>query len=547
MERSVLFPEPSQQTEILGLLRSHSSSPSDLTTSALADELVRYDKGISRLRAQLAAAEADYGVLQQHYERVFSLAAPIRRLPSEVLLQLFEECGDSMEADYDPEYPAPLLRSPSISDELACLARKPLLTVAQVCVRWHGIVMGTPTLWNTLELDSIELWSDKKSVRKTEALLKLILDRGGRTPLTFSISAFQGMHCAGGFELLAQHSERWQMARFYCRAADIRALRSVKGRLPLLETLALEVHDSSAYAMEPFELAPRLKRFTMGGHLLPAPAATYLHQLDTFGFLGQDVVQISNAVSFMSRLPHGLDVRLELFLGRWTRYNNNLPNILPATTSNIAGLSIDTRDYFKPEECVAALSDIFTSLTLPHLRALKFVSEEAPSSLMYWAHSPFLALATRSSFSTNLNSLHLCDVVVTEADLLDALAVLPALQDLEISDHRVVRHHGVDRLLITDSLLTALTLTPTPDAPRFVPLLRSLLCHSILQFDDHVFLEFVLSRRRPATESDSVPFASRLYWWPGHRRALDVGVAAQLRELCIRKELVWDFARAALW
>ncbi|KAJ6480562.1 hypothetical protein C8R47DRAFT_1018915 [Mycena vitilis] len=542
MERSLLFPDPSQQAEILGLLRSHSPSTSDLTISALADELVRYDKGISRLRAQLAAAEADYGVLQRHYDHVSSLAAPIRRLPPEVLLQLFEECGDPVEADYDPESPAPLLRSPSLSDEMARLARKPLLTVSQVCVRWHDIVMGTPTLWDNFELYSMELWSDKKSARKAEDLLKLILDRGGRTPLTFSLFACGGMQSAGVLELLAQHSERWRTARFFCRAADIGALRSVKGRLPVLETLELEVQNSLSCTMEPFQFAPRLKSFTVGGYLPPSTAAPYLHQLDAFGVLGLNVTQISNTVSFMSRLPDGIDVSLELFLDGWTDNSN-----LPAATSNIARLSIETRDYFEPEECVAALSDLFTSLTLPHLRTLNFVSEEAPDSLMYWAQSPFLGLAARSSFSTNLHSLYLCDIIITEAELLDALAVLPALQDLGISDHRVVIAHGVDRLLITDSLLASLTLTPTPNTPRFLPLLRSLLCHSILQFDDHVFLEFVRSRCRPASGSNNIPFASRLYWWPGHRRALDVGVTAQLRELRIRKELVWDFARAALW
>ncbi|KAJ6542869.1 hypothetical protein B0H19DRAFT_885237, partial [Mycena capillaripes] len=92
-------------------------------------ELQRYENEIPRLRAQLARAEADYDALKQHYSDVHSLLAPIRRLPSEILVQIFEEC------EGPPQ------------NQMAHLAQKPLLVVSQVCARWHEIVLGTPTFW----------------------------------------------------------------------------------------------------------------------------------------------------------------------------------------------------------------------------------------------------------------------------------------------------------------------------------------------------------------------------------------------------------------
>ncbi|KAJ7901403.1 hypothetical protein B0H13DRAFT_2663988 [Mycena leptocephala] len=503
---------------------------------ALSEELVRFENEIPRLHAQLEKGKP-ICLSQGAYERVCSLLAPIRRLPSEVLVQIFEECEVQTAQDQNA-----VVNRHSLEGQLARLARKPLLMVSQVCVRWHEIVLGTPTFWNTIELHSVDLWRTEQCVPNALALLKLALERSGNTPLIFGISIMRGMDCTKVLKLLAQHCERWKTVSFYCRWSDLQNLRSVKGRLPLLETLEVEVYDSSVDMVHPFEIAPRLKNFVVGGAFPPTVTAVHLDKLHTFGCLGQDPMRVPTALSFMSRMPHGIEFRLELFLSNWT--DDNITGIdVPPTVSNILSFSMNIRDYFEPEHCLRALSDILGCLTLPHIRDLKFRSEESPFSLLYWSHSAFMGLATRSSFQTHLHTLALCDVVVTQAELVEALGVLPLLQHLEISDHEIIRGHGANQLLITDYLLSALTLK-APHTQRLAPLLQSHLCQSLLQFDDQVYLDFLLSRRRQAP-SDSAPFVSRMYWQPAHRRAFDAGVVARIRELCIRKELVCDFSHAA--
>ncbi|KAJ7856432.1 hypothetical protein B0H13DRAFT_2576812 [Mycena leptocephala] len=140
-------------------------------------------------------------------------------------------------------------------------------------------------------------------------------------------------------------------------------------------------------------------------------------------------------------------------------------------------------------------------------------------------------LAKRSAFQTHPLSLCLCDVVVTGAELVEVLAVLPLLQHLKIADHQIIHNRGANMLLITDSLFSSLTLTPEPHTPRLVPHLQSLHCQSLLQFDDHIYLNFLFSRRRHAP-SELPPFVSRMCWQPGHLDLLRL-LTANWCDICL--------------
>jgi hypothetical protein len=141
METQALLPDPTQKAQIRALLRFHSPAPHPASIlSALSGELERYENEIAQLRAALANAETDYATLKEHYGDVYSLFAPIRRLPTEVLVQIFERSEDVGDNLNSPE------------SQMAQLARKSLLTVSQVCIRWHDIVLGTPSFWDTIIL-----------------------------------------------------------------------------------------------------------------------------------------------------------------------------------------------------------------------------------------------------------------------------------------------------------------------------------------------------------------------------------------------------------
>lgn len=140
------------------------------------------------------------------------------------------------------------------------------------------------------------------------------------------------------------------------------------------------------------------------------------------------------------------------------------------------------------------MHEILVSLTLPHLEELKFRSDAYPRLPLVWPHVQFISLAARSAFHDNLHLLSLSDVHITEAQLLECMAALPVLEQLELSDHVRVRWRGVDLLLITDALLRA-TYIPGPHC--LLPHLIVLRVRSRLHFDVNVYLHFVRSRLAP--------------------------------------------------
>ncbi|KAJ7201752.1 hypothetical protein C8J57DRAFT_1543711 [Mycena rebaudengoi] len=110
-------------------------------------------------------------------------------------------------------------------------------------------------------------------------------------------------------------------------------------------------------------------------------------------------------------------------------------------------------------------------------------------------------------------------VRVTEAELVEVLAVLTSLEELQIADKRTVDDEGADVVLMTDTLLCAITCAApnsgSSGAAPLVPRLRVLRCASRLQFTHNLLLEFVSSRLehapncapfrlqiRPLTEAD---------------------------------------------
>jgi hypothetical protein len=97
--------------------------------------------------------------------------------------------------------------------------------------------------------------------------------------------------------------------------------------------------------------------------------------------------------------------------------------------------------------------------------------------------------------------------------------------------------------IINNFLLSSLT--QQPDLQAVLPHLRHIVFRrSRLQFDDNVFLSFLLSRvSRRLDDSVSVSgFEVDVSRLRGCRRHLEPGVTARIRELCTQNLLLWTFA-----
>ncbi|KAJ7080989.1 hypothetical protein C8R44DRAFT_895191 [Mycena epipterygia] len=305
------------------------------------------------------------------------------------------------------------------------------------------------------------------------------------------------------------------MASFICPSSDFRYLSGVKGKLPLLESLEFINVDAEPEpeAVTSFEVAPCLRNFCITGELLCKVARPPLEQLNLFGCSNLASTQIAMAVSALSSFLRLHDFRFVFYLDDGTaNRSHNIRLAIPPTSSNISRISIGFLDV------------------------LTFKSNEYPRFPLVWSQTQFLSLAERSTFSIYLRSLSLSDIHITEPHLLQCLSTLNALETLEISDHERVRGSGVNFILITDTLLRALTWAP--EAGSLVPRLNTLCLRSRLQFSDIVHLDFVFPRLAPGRTSQS-PFTSEIVPHLRDSRELDPAVHARLRKLQGQKDLVF--------
>ncbi|KAF7335253.1 F-box domain-containing protein [Mycena sanguinolenta] len=399
------------------------------------------------------------------------LLAPIRRMPNEVLGEIFGFCADDL--CEDPRWRA-----------VERLAQKPLLTLSRVCKRWHDVALGTPgpdTIILGKELGGPETQTPEM-MEKLVRLLEIFLDRGEETSLRLVI----WVDNRAMLELFAQYFKWWKTLTFFRGfSSPLHHSAGAKGRLPWLETLKISTTEGTSQTISTFEAVPRLRNLEFPAFLLPSLP---LSQLSYIGYSDSH---------FSSPKASALD-------------------LLPVS-SNIGHLSLELPDFFGEEDIIQIVEAIFKSLTLPHLCELSFQPKKYRASQTYWPQTAFLDLTARSSF-TQLWSLHLRHIVVADTDLIACLLALPVLEALSITDHLLsewderesedgnpfeFEHH-----LITDALLSRLTLKP--DSPAIVHHLRILELGTLFQFDHTVFLEFLLFRR-VEQPSNSPPLLLGIY------------------------------------
>ncbi|KAJ7641038.1 hypothetical protein FB45DRAFT_1053662 [Roridomyces roridus] len=534
---SRLLPNAEDSGHVLALLRTNAAPPDHIasTIASLSNEVERHDteileceKEIALLQQRVQAVASDRASLVSYLGQCRGLLAPIRRMPPEVLARIFTRS----------EAVLPIRRSnlPIVS----------LFALSQVCSQWHTIVMGTPSLWDTIVVmsDDMEWSKDSKLMDRNLRLLSFALDRGAKCPLHLDLSTAHPQVLS----LLADHSDRWNTAELCLSdSADLLHLSAARGNLPSLETLNVFTAGGDA-PVDIFNVAPKLRNLAIAGRHLETITIPPLVQLRTLSCLSIDPTDVHPVLAMMSTMPHGREFRFQLWLGNVGHWTKTVLEtfVAPPTTSNIAELSAEFADYCDAQDCRVALNKLLACLTLPHLRKLSFDAQEFPNSQVYWPADGFLALAKTSPLASKLQSLDLGVVVLSQAELFSCLAGLPSLQSLCIADHQTIHEgprnsYGVDHHLIDDALLSRLALTT--EQP-LVPNLRTIMLRTRLQFDDTALLDFLRSRRRPRADdvTPPSPFTCEVQSLRGRFRELDPTVCEQLRELRIRREVLVMFS-----
>ncbi|KAJ6537984.1 hypothetical protein B0H19DRAFT_376324 [Mycena capillaripes] len=455
----------------------------------------------------------------------------IQRFPTEILVDIFAECWGLFTPDFDEID----IHGASFETEIARLAHVPLLAVSQVCLRWHTIAIETPSLWCDIQLDGA-LWDTPSHIEKATDLLQSTLNRSGTSPLNLDLTQV-AVHLFPSpvLQVLAAHSQRWR--KLVCPFSVIYAFAAIGCALPRLGILDIEDLSPDELGALDLGLLPSLRHLSITG---PAPRAKklpleQLNMLKSMAF----IPEAPDVLSSISRLPKTAEFRLELVM--WTGGQEMLHLHFRPTTTNIFSLYIQLVEEFNPPDSEMVLGCVFASLTLPCLRHFELECQEYPRCVISWPHAEFLSLSGRSSLDAHLRSLELYEVDVTEAQLLECLSGLPSLERLAISDHQAMEYgEGLERLLVSDSLLAKLT--RTPDTLCLIPRLRSLGCQTVLQFDDKALLALAVSRLDDSEElTNEGRFELELSWLPGRERGINANVLAQFSALGVRTKNRFKF------
>ncbi|KAJ7261772.1 hypothetical protein B0H12DRAFT_1231420 [Mycena haematopus] len=431
--------------------------------------LDKFDIDIDGARSVLNGLLTERDQIHEALEAHRALLSPIRRIPPEVLGEIFVQC---LPRDRDKFVEAAVQRCP--------------LLLTQISSNWRSVALATPALWTSITVNL----STKSCLPKLD-LIKAWIARSGSYPLSFYIEeSIQKDYYVNGMitsstvlELYAPHYHRWRAIRLQYQdwRIDTGFLKLPRDVPPQsLESLRLarDFWQPAEYDQLSLMLsAPRLRNCTwvsntdLGTFHAPFPQLTTL-------FLERPLL----AEDFMHILSEGVKIELCQFFVLASAGSSLTPPTSPLVLHHhLRSLDL-TADLFGP---------LFNQLELPsltHISLRRF--DIGPHPAPVWPHQEFMSLLTRSKCS--LRQLSLVDMDISPGQMIDCLRhASPSLEKLILTNDRRMRH-----VIINDDILRLLTWT-TPDATSQLPVCPRLSmvkfwdCHSS---SDGVLADMVESR-----------------------------------------------------
>ncbi|KAJ7055186.1 hypothetical protein C8F01DRAFT_462713 [Mycena amicta] len=424
-----------QLDDILSILRTNASLsfPTAAQLRSVVDsapaDLQRYDTEITAAadddleRDRLLQERRSLEELQKLCSGVF---APIRRLAPEILLLIFSLLPNLPRGTYN-------LAGRSVRDTVA---KQDIRVAAAVCLQWHRLVMGAPTLWSTFTVaETARAQQANEGQQISVQHLAQCLRLSEPSLLRFSVL------CTGGESLsllkLLEHSLRWKVAHLELDTSDMAALLPLKGHLPELVTVSLSIwNTSSLRPLDILEDAPKLTRVSFVDHPPKLRWSQLLAVVCTihprFRMRNLDLVGV---FQFLRRCSSQCSVEISGIPGDAFPEPETANVILSDIHSLRLGLEdFDSVEWLAPED-QRGLRTLLESLNLPNLRyfhlSLSGMYPVGPVELIPWSQPAFASFAARSP---RLTTLLLYNVRITPEELISALAETPMLKRLFAED-----------------------------------------------------------------------------------------------------------------
>lgn len=355
-----------------------------------------------------------------------TLLSPIRRLPVELLTEIFMHC-----------LPRNKFVLPSDADSP--------LRLMQICTQWWRVCITSPQLWTSIEIllpaaqdtsPKVKMYEPSSFSSKT-ALLDMWVSRSGDLPLSLSIQnkllSVQGIQRL--FDICArrlQHVKVLVPDKERCMLAD--------REYPQLTSLEIQSprglqHASVDNLSNILARTPSLQQFTWSSLISPVFLSPPIRlHWPTITHLTLNVtITLKHCIHILSMAVNATVVEFQDVFG--------LPPAPDCPNINLPHLSRFTLSSRHD------ISRIFEVLTLPHLTHLSLV-------FFTWPHAAIMGLFRRSRCP--LQSLDLQFTFLREESLMECLEILQGtLTQLTVQMYRTP--------VVTDALLDRLTPTPAGD------------------------------------------------------------------------------------
>jgi hypothetical protein len=456
-------------------LTGHARLRYSKTIADIETDISKLDDEMSRLQMVMDQLAAERQSLEKSLEEHRSIVAPIRRIPLEVLSEIFMFCADN---------------SGSNSNSKCFDVTQAPIQLSFVCNKWRRLAISMSHLWSSISLKGGRESVLSSGMRHTSLsrrsirtdMLSTWLLRSGSLPLTLSIDASWLEHDALTFciAIMISHSHRWRDVTFNLDEEHWEMLSAVKGHLPQLERLDVDVlgddddddDDGFSIPLDIFETAPKLHTITMQYNLDSSDWLVPWQQLRCLHF----------NLHFPMSLPWILQECSNLVRCTVDIYHmdDSLDDLDHASIASLHLLLRVRND----------LDVLFNTLTLRALQDLDIARPLDAGSTVTLPQNAVASMLDRSS--CNLQRLRLFDVGFTSDELVVILQAQPSLIELVI--------HEPTSPIVTKPVLERMTRDISQSfstgSPLVVPNLKRLELFAAFAFGDRVILDLIQSRWR---------------------------------------------------
>ncbi|KAK0452599.1 hypothetical protein EV421DRAFT_2015406 [Armillaria borealis] len=389
-----VLPPEDDYSQVLGILRGTRpllDSDRDWILPGVAlleGQLPVYDTLIDGLDKALKDLQVWRLMMQEVSKEFSSTLAPIRRLPSKLLLSVFRETQSKPDESPPPGFYRPTIKF-----------MQDTLTLGHVCTSWRDIVVSSPELWSQFKITFPCLSANNPSLLKFPPFLKTILPLSGQLPLEIHFGFYNfgvdiGPSSGAAIEvlsLLLGERHRWKSADLNLPLDMFEQLRASSGQLACLESLILMTTwrrkgGPLGDVRNVFIDAPSLQKVVWHESI----------GCGSFAFPSQITHLAASFTAIHDLHTHSLLEELHLEEGR----GDDIPFLNRITLPNVRRLSVSSLKSLR-HLCLPSLEDLtfdnyFTGGTLPG-HADADVAAATLSDFIRSSHCSLTSLATGTS------------------------------------------------------------------------------------------------------------------------------------------------------